>query len=148
MKRARSYPFVPWLISIVLWAFLLSLLTGCSSSESPVVKAEIEISLDQNPAIITFDETCQRWRFQNCINFKEVKGVSGELEAIIFEVSSYITPLYKRIYESRKFRGFEAWKICIDINHERVMKNLQVTILGADEFGNRIEYSKVFFLTK
>ncbi len=137
----RKFFYLTFLIPLL---FLVS----CSSSESPIRKAEIEISLETNLAVITFDETYQVWKFQNCINFKEVNGVSGELEAIIFEVTSYITPLYRRIYDSRKFRGFEAWKICIDINHKEVLKTLQVTILGEDELGNNIDYSKVFFLTK
>ena len=122
---------------------------SCSSPGSPLGEtAVIEVEIESNPATINFSEAYQMWTFQNCLIFSERCGVSGEIEAITFEVTGYGNTLFKKIYGKREFRAFESWKLCFDIANTEVMKALRIEILGTDSLGRRIDSTKVFFLTK
>ncbi len=148
MKRLNLWPLVPWIFSIALWILIISLIS-CSSPGSPLGEtAVIEVEIEHTPATIVFNETYQLWTFQNCLIFTEKYGISGEIEAITFEVTGYGDILYKKIYGKREFRGFESWKLCFEITHTEVMKALKIEILGRDSRGRRIDSTKVFFLTK
>lgn len=127
----------------------LFLLANCSSPGSSLAKcAVLKAEIEHSPATITFSETYQLWKFQNCLIFSEQAGISGELEAIIFEVTGYGDVLFKKIYGKREFKGFESWKLCWDMAHKEVMKALKVEILGTDALGRRIDSTEVFFLTR
>ena len=133
----------------ILLLIPLLLLVNCSSPASPLGEsAVLNVEIEHNPATIIFSEDYQMWTFQNCLIFSEQCGISGELEAIIFEVTGYGDVLLKRICGKREFRGFESWKYCWDMSHKEVMKSLQVTLLGTDALGRRIDSTKVFFLTR
>jgi hypothetical protein len=122
---------------------------SCSSPGSPLGEmAVIEVEIEHNPATISYSEIYEMWTFQNCLIFYEKCGVSGEIEAITFEVTGYGDTLFKTVYGERKFRNFESWKLCFDLAHKEVMKALRIEILGRDSRGRRIDSTKVFFLTK